>query len=287
MWKNILLTIIISLWLIFIGYALSCFVAYIIEWPPFVAPIVFTVLSFIAIIIGIFIKTQNLSSTYFVLFCALFFSSATNWIILGNKFSTSDSYHGSVLDSNGYLYNKWGYRISEIRGIIIYKANEIYLMTENHVYAYDYYGNYLDDEDFILKNEHGSVIIAKHPFTKKYHIKVGCSVSRDDYDNYAYMGKTEAHECFKCKNDGLWDLVMVDKRHEGADVEYSRAQTIKSFGNPIRCFVVKDGTEYIILNENGDNEYSTEHGIYNAHYNDKDKRLQYEDENGKRWYHQF
>lgn len=289
-WKNILITVVIAIWLGFIGYALSCFVAYIIGWPPFVAPIVFTIIALLALVTGFVLRKKNdVSSLFFVLFYSLFISSLANSIILGVKFSDL-SYHGAIIadapSSHCYLYNKWGWKILNIGGMIKYEDSYVYLMTNSEVYVFDYDGELIQSADLIVVAQYGHATILQQPFTQKYFIK-GSKVEKKAYDDYEYLGETDINDCFKGKTNGLWQLVMVRKKTGYCEIKYHDAQEIEEYGYPIKCFVIKDGKKYKILNDRGHSEYSTNKGIYGAYYDASEKQLNYEDEDGKRWYHQF
>ncbi|GEM_PF-6469117 len=294
MWKNILLTVVFTLWLLLLGYSLSCFVAYLVGCPPFVAPLVFAFLSLIALNIcwGMH-KKKGLSPNIFVILLSLFISSVANAVNLGVKFGEDHSYRGSVIRDSYYghanLYNKWGYKIINVSGLIRYDDIAVYLETKTHVYKFNYDGDMIADADFDEDAQYGYASVLQHPFTKKYYIR-GERVYDEAYVDYDYLGDTDYADFIQCKEQGgLWKLVEVGKKYGSIDVNYDDYQEIKAIGyHPIHCFVVKDGEYYKILDSSGREVYKTKTGIRSPfHYEKSTKRFYYDDNNGKRWYHQL
>lgn len=287
-WKNVLLISVVTIWLLFLGYALSCFVAYIIGWPPFVAPVILTVLSFIAIIVGFISKRSKgslVKPIFFVMFISLFISSLGNAIILGVKFDGRE-YSGNVIGSDGYLYNKFGYKILNIQGRLKYSDEVVYVETKNRVFVVDYDGDVLANEAFIEEMHQGRAIVLQHPFTEKYLIMDESSLVKDGYDSYDYLGESYNYDYFKCCKNGLWDLVRVGKKY-GGWVFYGRAHDIEEFGYPIRCFVIQDGKKYKILSSDNSDSWEEENGVNHPYWTNKDNRLHYKDNNGESWFIQL
>ena len=284
--KNVLLTTVIALWLGFIGYSLSCFMAYIIGWSPYVSPVIVMILSVIAIITGLITKKKSsLKPIFFVIFVSLFLSSLSNTIIQGIKFGDHE-YNGSVIGSNGYLYNQFGYKILNIQGKLKYSDEVVYVETKNRVFVVDYDGDVLGNEEFIEEMHQGRAIVLQHPFTEKYLIMAESSIVKDGYDSYDYLGESYNYDYFKCCKNGLWDLVRVGKKYSGW-VVYEKAQDIEEFGYPIRCFVIQDGKEYEILSSEKSTLWTENNGVNYPYWDDEDNRLHYKDNNGKSWYCQL
>lgn len=286
MWKNILLTLVCTLWIIAIGYSSSCIVAYIIGWPPFVLPLIIAIVSFFVIIVGLIKRRKNdIKPAFFIVFVSLFLSGLCHSILLGAKFEDS-TYRGAVLKSDGYLYNVWGTKILNYHGKVEFKDDVIYLETDSYVYVLNYDGDVIDNEEFIEEARYGYAEILQHPFSEEYIIQ-GSSRLSGTYEDYEYLGETETADCVIAEKHDLWDLIIVDKEDGYCHVTEDDMKEIEGIDSPIRCFVVKKGTRWLILNANGYEVYSTENGIYDAYYDDDEHRLHYEDKEGERWYHQF
>lgn len=285
--KNILLTIIISLCLLFIGYSLSCFIAYLIGWPPFVSPLIFTILSLIAILVGLIWNKLNggLEPIFFLIFISLFLSSLTNTIIQGVKFEDHE-YRGSILGSNGYLYNQWGYKILDIEGKIRYDDFLVYVETQKQIIALDYSGNLLAIEEFIIEEHRGRAYVLHNQFTDEYLIRAESSLIKSGYEDYVYLGESEKSDYFKCYRNGLWDLIRVGKKY-GWEIEYKEANDIEYFGNPIRCLVIKDGRRYKILASEGSKAWIVKNGVNYPYWDEDDYRLYYYDDDGEKWHCQL
>lgn len=286
--KNVLLTIVIALWLIIIGYSLSCFVAYLIGWPPFVAPLICTIISLLAIIVGLFLhKKKDITATFFVIFVSFLLSGLVNVIILGMKLKDNTYVGGVICTSNyhGYLYNKWGYKIFNVGGKISYEDSVIYLETNSHVYVFDYNGDLKTDDDFKEDFQYGRTSIFLSPYTRKYMVKIDSSIRYRDYDAYEYLGETDRLDFFKCQRNGLWDLIKVGKK-SGHELKYRKAQSIQEFGYPLRCFVINDEGRYIISSV-GSLIWIVKNGVVDPYWDESDYRLYYYDNDGKLWHCQL
>lgn len=277
--KIILLTLIIAFWLFVIGYSLSCLIAYLIGWPPMIVPIALTIVSLLAIFIGVISKRKqgNTNPFYFIIFGGLLISNLANWIILGNKFS-SRTYNEAVIETNGYLYNKWGYKIMNVRGTIIYD-DDIYLLASHRVYVFNRNGEFQDYKEY--KKElyrEGSEYFIQNPYTLKYHYVNEYGIGSEEYSKVTKLGISEdGNSFFNCINvDQQSDIIGFGDQLWAMDCIY--IGTYKHNGR-VYCFQLQRcvGCDYEIIDVDDNVRISSEYKLYNDNY----KQFYYYDE-----YHQ-
>ena len=269
--KNILLTTVIALWLGFIGYSLSCFIAYLIGWPPFVAPLVFTIVAIIALVGGLAMrKKKEISSLFFVLFCSLFISSLSNTIILSVKFNDRTYRNAIISNFSDYrnpqtsVYNKWGFKIIEAKGRIQYEDDYVYIKTKTRVYCADYegetygYKEWEPDKDYGYKTDYITECeIIQHPYTGLYYYKTNKIISYRGYEDIDDLGVDAENNLYLDCYEPLEGHSIIRIESDGEDYEVeddlSDIGWYRHYDSDIKGFIIKKRGErkYTFIDNNG------------------------------------
>ncbi len=282
--KNVLLTIVIALWLCFIGYSLSCFVAYLIGWPTFVGPIIATIVSLIAILSGLISKKKDGTpkSIFFVIIMAILLSSVANIVIAVAKFS-GEKYNGAVLVADDNLYNKWGYKVINVSGTILQEDEVIYIMTKNRVYLINWDGEYIDDAKYEEEiYNYDDYKFVKNPYTHKYHY---CKY-RVRKKAYTYVDEfredKKGNRYFECTiGNGKTDIIGLGYRGENCIYHGYFSSNGYTYAFEIQK---QRGSDYEII------DALTKSSVIQCKYflDDIDyKRFKYYDEDEDRWHYVY
>ena len=281
----IALTVVISLWLLFLGYSVFCLLAYMIGWYPFIGALIFSLLSLLFSIL-IFVQNRKKggqhNSLLYAAMAALFISGIANTIILGAKFQDY-TYRGAVIKnsySSGYLYNILGYKIIDVEGHYQFEDDYIYLCTMKRVYQFDYDGDYIDDKEWVLREDRSWMVESEYdvkfieqPYTKKGYLSSDRQIYYDKYydyvddigideDNYFYWECSQENKRCDIIRATKWGFRVVQR---DCYVDSDNDRFTDSKGR-YSFFIVKNKEDKIYFIETDGSKISTPNRYYEDSY---------------------